>query len=90
MVSSWAGAMGQTQFMPSNFVDYAIDFSGDGRIDIWSNVPDVLGFNGELSAKWKWNSALPWGFEVTVPGELRLYAQPRNFRGMGGPRCAPR
>ena len=41
-VSSWAGAMGQTQFMPTNFVDYAIDFDGDGKRDIWSNVPDVL------------------------------------------------
>ena len=42
MVSSWAGAMGQTQFMPSNVVDYAIDFSGDGKSDIWTNVPDIL------------------------------------------------
>jgi membrane-bound lytic murein transglycosylase B len=67
MVSSWAGAMGQTQFMPSNFVDYAIDFSGDGRADIWGNVPDVLGSTANYLRKWKWNSALPWGFEVTVP-----------------------
>jgi membrane-bound lytic murein transglycosylase B len=67
MVSSWAGAMGQTQFMPSNFVDYAIDFSGDGRADIWSNVPDVLASTANYLRKWKWNPALPWGFEVTVP-----------------------
>jgi lytic murein transglycosylase len=67
MVSSWAGAMGQTQFMPSNFIDYAIDFSGDGRADIWSNVPDVLGSTANYLHKWKWNSALPWGFEVAVP-----------------------
>ena len=67
MVSSWAGAMGQSQFMPSNFVDYAVDFSGDGRIDIWSNVPDVLGSTANYLHKWKWNAALPWGFEVTVP-----------------------
>jgi peptidoglycan lytic transglycosylase B len=67
MVSSWAGAMGQTQFMPSNFEDYAIDFSGDGRTDIWTNVPDVLGSTANYLSKWKWNSALPWGFEVTVP-----------------------
>jgi len=68
MVSSWAGAMGQTQFMPSNYVDYAIDFSGDGRADIWNNVPDVLGSTANYLHKGKWNSALPWGFEVTVPG----------------------
>src|SRR5262245_60286028 len=67
MVSSWAGAMGQTQFMPSNFVDYAIDFSGDGRADIWSNVPDVLGSTANYLGKWKWNPVLPWGFEVLVP-----------------------
>jgi membrane-bound lytic murein transglycosylase B len=67
MVSSWAGAMGQTQFMPSNFVDYAIDFSGDGRADIWGNVPDVLGSTANYLRKWKWNSALPWGFEVNLP-----------------------
>ena len=67
MVSSWAGAMGQTQFMPSNFVDYAVDFSGDGRADIWTNVPDVLGSTANYLHKWKWNPALPWGFEVMVP-----------------------
>jgi len=67
MVSSWAGAMGQTQFMPSNFIDYAIDFSGDGRADIWSNVPDVLASTANYLHKWKWNAALPWGFEVIVP-----------------------
>jgi len=67
MVSSWAGAMGQTQFMPSNFVDYAVDFSGDGRVDIWTNVPDVLASTANYLRKWKWNSALPWGFEVIVP-----------------------
>ena len=66
MVSSWAGAMGQTQFMPSNFVDYAIDFSGDGRTDIWTNVTDVLASTANYLHKWKWKHGLPWGFEVTV------------------------
>jgi lytic murein transglycosylase len=67
MVSSWAGAMGQTQFMPSNFVDYAIDFSGDGRPDIWTNVPDVIGSTANYLHKGDWVHGLPWGFEVTVP-----------------------
>lgn len=70
MVSSWAGAMGQTQFMPSNFVDYAVDFSGDGRADIWTNVPDVLASTANYLHKWKWNPALPWGFEVIVPKDF--------------------
>jgi membrane-bound lytic murein transglycosylase B len=70
MVSSWAGAMGQTQFMPSNFVDYAVDFSGDGRADIWGNVPDVLASTANYLHKWKWNPRLPWGFEVTIPKDF--------------------
>jgi len=67
MVSSWAGAMGQTQFMPTNVVDYAIDFSGDGKSDIWTNVPDVLGSTANYLSKEHWQRGLPWGFEVTLP-----------------------
>ena len=43
--------MGQTQFMPTNFVDYAVDFNGDGRRDIWTNVPDVLASTANYFAK---------------------------------------
>ena len=64
---SWAGAMGQTQFMPSNFMDYAIDFSGDGRPDIWTNVPDVLGSTGNYLHKGGWKPGVTWGFEVALP-----------------------
>jgi membrane-bound lytic murein transglycosylase B len=67
MVSSWAGAMGQTQFMPSNYVDYAIDFSGDGRADIWNNVPDVLGSTANYLHKGGWKHGMAWGYEVLVP-----------------------
>jgi len=67
MVSSWAGAMGQTQFMPSNVVDYAIDFSGDGRADIWNNVPDVLASTANYLRKGGWKHGMAWGYEVTVP-----------------------
>jgi membrane-bound lytic murein transglycosylase B len=70
MVSSWAGAMGQTQFMPTNFVDYAIDFSGDRKPDIWNNVPDVLGSTGNYVHKGGWQYGLPWGFEVSVPKDF--------------------
>jgi lytic murein transglycosylase len=70
MVSSWAGAMGETQFMPSNFADFAIDFSGDGRRDIWSNLPDVLASTGNYLHKSNWKPGLPWGFEVTVPKDF--------------------
>jgi lytic murein transglycosylase len=67
MLSSWAGAMGQTQFMPTNFVDYAIDFSGDGKADIWTNVADAMGSTGNYLHKYGWIPKLPWGFEVRVP-----------------------
>jgi lytic murein transglycosylase len=67
MVSSWAGAMGQTQFMPSNVVDYAVDFSGDGRADIWNNVPDVLASTANYLRKGGWKHGLSWGYEVIVP-----------------------
>ena len=86
MVSSWAGAMGQTQFMPSNFVDYAIDFSGDGRADIWGNVPDVLASTANYLRKWKWNPTLPWGFEVLVPNGfdyMRSRASFAEWRTLG-------
>ncbi len=66
-VSSWAGAMGQTQFMPKNFMDYAIDFSGDDRRDIWGSVPDAIGSTGNYLSKEGWVFGLPWGFEVAIP-----------------------
>ena len=70
MMGSWAGAMGQPQFMPSNFYDYAVDFSGDGRRDIWTNVPDILASIANYLQKESWNPNLSWGFEVIVPREF--------------------
>ncbi|MDO8878862.1 MAG: lytic murein transglycosylase [Pseudolabrys sp.] len=67
MVSSWAGAMGQAQFMPSSYVTYAADFSGDGHPDIWTNIPDVFGSMANYLHKFKWQHGMPWGFEVMVP-----------------------
>jgi lytic murein transglycosylase len=80
-VSSWAGAMGQTQFMPTNFVDYAVDFNGDGKRDIWTNVPDILASTANYFAKaaggWKWG--VPWGFEVFVPKGFDLMKSHASF-----------
>ena len=64
---SWAGAMGQPQFMPSTFLDRAVDFNGDGRRDIWFTVPDVLGSTANYLRKAGWQHGVPWGFEVTIP-----------------------
>lgn len=79
MVSSWAGAMGQTQFMPSNIVDYAVDFSGDGKSDIWSNVPDVLASTANYLHKQHWQDGLPWGFEVEVPKVFDMMRSRASF-----------
>ena len=66
-VGSWAGAMGQTQFMPSSYMTYAVDLDGDGRPDIWTSVPDVLASIANYLQKAGWRPGLPWGFEVTIP-----------------------
>src|SRR5262249_38003066 len=69
-VSYWAGAMGQTQFMPLNFMDVAIVFSCDGKRDIWTNVPDILGSTANYLQKEGWQYGTPWGFEVTIPKDF--------------------
>ncbi len=70
MVRSWAGAMGQPQFMPSSYVNYAADFSGDGHPDIWTNVPDALASTANYLQEFKWKHGVPWGFEVMVPNSF--------------------
>ncbi len=70
MKGSWAGAMGQAQFIPSSFLKFAVDFSGDGRRDIWNNVPDVLGSIGNYLRQHGWKPGLPWGYEVSLPRDF--------------------
>lgn len=77
MKGSWAGAMGQTQFMPSSYMKYAIDGSGDGRADIWTNVPDALASTANYLKQHGWKPGLPWGMEVVIP-ERFDYRQRRN------------
>ncbi len=66
-VGSWAGAMGQAQFLPSSYLKYAVDFDGDGKADIWRSVPDVLASIANYLQKMGWHPNLPWGVEVVVP-----------------------
>lgn len=80
MLGSWAGAMGQPQFMPSSFYEYAVDFSGDGRRDIWTNVPDVLGSIANYMRKSAWKHGLPWGFEVALPAQFDPMQSRGTFR----------
>lgn len=67
MKSSWAGAMGHTQFLPGDFEDYAVDFDGDGRQDIWRSVPDALASVGNSLKSQGWDGNQPWAYEVTLP-----------------------
>jgi lytic murein transglycosylase len=64
---SWAGAFGQTQFMPSTFLRLAVDFEGDGRRDIVDSAPDALASTANYLAKSGWRRGLGWGFEVKLP-----------------------
>ncbi|WP_374633780.1 lytic transglycosylase domain-containing protein [Ferrovibrio sp.] len=68
---SWAGAMGQPQFMPSSYLAYAEDFDGDGRRDIWNNQGDVFASIANYLAKHGWSSAQTWGREVVMPAGLQ-------------------
>ena len=70
MRSSWAGALGQPQFMPSNFLRYAADGDGDGRADIWGSEADTIASIGTYLAQHGWQSGRDWGFEITLPAQL--------------------
>jgi len=67
LTGSWAGAFGQTQFMPSTFLQLAVDFDGDGRRDIVGSVPDALGSTANFLKRAGWISGQPWGYEVRLP-----------------------
>ena len=67
MTGSWAGAMGHTQFMPSSFMRYAVDYNGDGRKDIWNSVQDALGSTANYLNNFGWRPGETWGYEVRLP-----------------------
>jgi len=68
MVGSWAGAMGHTQFIPTSYEAYAVDFDGDGRRDIWAEDPaDALASAAAYLARFGWRRGRPWGIEVRLP-----------------------
>ena len=67
MIGSWAGAMGQTQFMPSTFLAHATDGNGDGRIDLWNSTDDALTSGAAYLSAIGWRAGAPWADPVTVP-----------------------
>jgi lytic murein transglycosylase len=70
MRSSWAGATGLTQFLPSEYYKHGVDFDGDGRIDIWHSVPDALASAAQQLVNKGWQSGLRWAYEVQAPAKV--------------------
>ncbi|WP_244995864.1 lytic murein transglycosylase [Pseudooceanicola nitratireducens] len=83
MDGSWAGAMGHTQFMPTSYEAYAVDFTGDGRRDIWGEDPtDALASTAAYLNRMGWVAGQPWGIEVTLPASF-------NYALAGGSKKMP-
>ena len=84
MLGSWAGAMGQTQFMPSSFKRYAVDFDGDGHKDIWRNVPDALGSTAAYLAPARLAPRRKLGLRGSAPLSRREGGRRESVRRLGG------
>jgi len=80
MTGSYAGAMGQPQFMPSSFLRYAVDFDGDGRRNIWTSIPDVLGSIANYLARSGWRGLATWGQPVILPARFDTASAGRATR----------
>lgn len=90
MKGSWAGAMGQPQFMPSTYCRHAVDGDGDGLVDIWNSVPDILESTAAYLVDSGWRKAEPWGREVLLPpgfayhqARLSVKKTAREWQGLG-------
>ncbi|MGA7674844.1 MAG: lytic murein transglycosylase [Rhizomicrobium sp.] len=70
MVSSWAGAFGQTQFVPTTFLNQAVDGDGDGKIDLWNSVADALASTANVISNAGWKDGKPWGYEIVLPKDF--------------------
>lgn len=70
MKGSWAGALGQPQFMPTSYLKYAVDFDKDGHPDIWNSVPDTLASIANYLKQEGWQRGRDWGFEVSIPANV--------------------
>ena len=80
MKGSWAGAMGQCQFMPSSFLRYAVDYDGDGRRDIWTTLPDVFASIANYLSKSGWNDKYTWGRPVKLATAERTPARKNGLK----------
>jgi membrane-bound lytic murein transglycosylase B len=80
MIGSWAGAMGQTQFLPTNMLAYAVDADGDGRRDLWGSSEDALASTANFLARSGWQTAQSWGTEVRLPNGFDYARADDNVR----------
>ncbi|RJR30537.1 MAG: lytic murein transglycosylase, partial [Desulfobacteraceae bacterium] len=80
MIGSWAGAMGQMQFIPSTFIAYAVDYTGDGRKDIWGSLPDAFSSAANFLSGLGWRKGETWGREVRLPQDFDLMLATVNSR----------
>ena len=90
MVGSYAGAMGQTQFMPDSVLKYAVDWDGDGKRDLWSSMGDIFASTANYLAREGWQRELPWGRQIQLPAGVdpRLAGHDKRrsiaeWRGLG-------
>jgi lytic murein transglycosylase len=82
--SSWGGAMGLTQFLPSEFYQHGVDFDGDGKVDIWTTIPDALASAAKQLANKGWRRGERWAYEVRVPAGIDCtIAQPGHVMPIG-------
>ena len=85
MTGSWAGAMGHTQFIPTSYLAYAVDFTGDGKRDIWSDNPsDALASTAAYLSKFGWKHGQPWGVEVVLPRGFNYALASRKIKKSPG------
>ncbi|MBB4658806.1 lytic murein transglycosylase [Parvularcula dongshanensis] len=81
---SWAGAMGQTQFIPTTYIEHAVDHDGDGHKDLWSDRGDVFASTAHYLAQSGWREGVPWGFEVKLPAGFDFaHADAKHARTAG-------
>lgn len=90
MVGSWAGAMGHMQFLPTTFLDHAVDGDGDGRVDIWGSIPDAMTSAAAYLSALGWDDTYTWGREATVSdgfpwqdAELSVVRPLADWQGLG-------
>jgi lytic murein transglycosylase len=84
MRSSWGGAMGLTQFLPTEFYKQGVDFDGDGKIDIWTSMPDALASAAKQLADKGWQRGKRWAYEVRAPADVDCtIAQPEHIEPIG-------